>query len=408
MKHCYDQGILRAYLDETLPDAERIAVGVHLGQCTACTCSLHSLRAIHERIDHLLAAPTVEPQAALARFRQRVGATQESTASAAAQPLVVSSSDAVRATPPERGAPQRSQPMKAVSRAGSGPRRLLATVVATLVVALSLLAFPPVRAAADQLLQVFRVQSVVFVPVSQERMEQLRDLNFDKDTLFVSAPRRIGDASDPRTVASAEEASSAVGFVVEQPSNFPATVSSSEFAVMDEQVVEAQVNVESARQLLTLMGVDDVTLPDALGESPIRATMAPAVAIRYALTDDAGTAATLNLVQGRSPEVTLPDGVDLAQLGKAALRLLGMEAAQAEALSSRIDWSSTLLFPIPADIRDVRQVTINGDPGMLVGAGSHRGRHAVLYWQRGDRFFVLEGSNGIDEMALVAAAESVR
>ena len=49
-------------------------------------------------------------------------------------------------------------------------RRWLAPV-AIVVVAAALLALPPVRAAADQLLQVFRVQTVVFVPVSGERMQ---------------------------------------------------------------------------------------------------------------------------------------------------------------------------------------------------------------------------------------------
>lgn len=73
---------------------------------------------------------------------------------------------------------------------------------AALAVVLALLAFPPVRAVADQLLNVFRVQNVVFVPVTSERMEQLQQLNFDKEMLFLSPPKQTSGSSEMRTVAS--------------------------------------------------------------------------------------------------------------------------------------------------------------------------------------------------------------
>ena len=74
-----------------------------------------------------------------------------------------------------------------------------------------------------------------------------------------------------------------------------------------------------------LLGIDDVSLPDALGAAPITVDVPAFVETRYH-----GANYELTLHQGHSPSVTLPDGVDLAQLGKAALRLLGMDADQAE------------------------------------------------------------------------------
>ena len=52
--------------------------------------------------------------------------------------------------------------MTALGRTFEGPRRPYATGLAALAVTLGLFCLPPVRAAADELLSIFRVQRVVF------------------------------------------------------------------------------------------------------------------------------------------------------------------------------------------------------------------------------------------------------
>jgi len=274
--------------------------------------------------------------------------------------------------------------------------------VTMIAVALSLLLFPPVRAVADQLLQVSRVRQVVFVPFDPERLAQLENLEFDENTLFVAEPEITNNPAPPRTVATADEATSAAGFVLQQPVDFPTPPSTTEIVVHDRTVAQFQVNVEGSRQLLSLMGVDDVTLPDALGAEPIIADVAPSVSVRYENADY-----NLTLLQGGSPDVALPDGVELAQLGKAALRLLGMDPARAETLSQSIDWSSTLIFPFPTGISNIRQVSVGDAQGMLVGGDAGDESRWQLYWQRGDRFFMLQGE-GVGESDLLQIAESVR
>lgn len=278
-------------------------------------------------------------------------------------------------------------------------RRGLIAAVAV-VALLSLLALPPVRTAASGLLQIFRVQKVVFVPISRDRMQQLDQLDFDKSSLFVGEPRVLNAPAEPRAVSTSVEAAALVGFNVAQPSALPAPATTTKVMVQDRQTVEAQVNVQGARELLQLMGITDISLPDALGSAPIHADVAPTVLSSYS-----GPGYEVKLIQGRSPNVTLPPGVDLAQLGKAALRLLGLTTAQAEAMSSQIDWSSTLLFPIPTDVSQLSQITINGNTGMLVNSGRNE---SMVYWQQGDRFFVLQTSGRISEDQLLVLAESVR
>ncbi len=264
-----------------------------------------------------------------------------------------------------------------------------------------LTALPPVRALAIQLLQVFRVQNVMFIPIDPARLEQLESVDFDPQTLFMAEPEVINSPAPPQPVATAAEAAKVAGFSPSEITSFPGTTLSSEIVVHDRHVVQTQVNVESARQLLELMGVSDVQLPDALGAEPIVANIPRAVESRYT-----GSDYRLTLNQGRSPDVTLPDGVDMAVLGKAALRLLGIEPQQAEEISRTIDWSSTLMVPFPSDVSTIQQVTVGDRQGLLVGSDSGED-HWQLYWQSGDRFYMLEG-HGLREAEVIAAAESVR
>jgi hypothetical protein len=385
MMNCYDEGQLRAYLDGELPPFERAALGAHLAGCSACREQLGRQRALAARVRSLLPAPLAapEPRAALARLH-------------------------AAANRPTRNAstfqPQRSIFMQS-SAFFSGRSRLLLAMLAVVVAILSLVALPPLRAAAEDLLSIFRVQKLMFVPVSPERIEQLSKLNFDKDTLFVAEPT-VESAAPPRAAASAAEAAALVGAPIRQPSAFPSAPLSSEFKVSSPAKMQFKVDAAAVRQLLDLMAVDDVTIPDALGSAPI-AVDVPA----FAMASYHGANYDMTLHQGRSPSVTLPEGVDLAQLGKAALRLLGMSPADAELASRTINWNNTLLFPFPKDTSDIRQVTVGGENALLVSGGSRGDQQWQLYWQRGDTFYMLEASSPMRDIdmiaALVAAAESI-
>ena len=49
------------------------------------------------------------------------------------------------------------------------------------------------------------------------------------------------------------------------------------------------------------------------------------------------------------------------------LRLTGMDAAQADALSKQVDWKSTFIFPFPSNTNNIHPVTIGGGQGLLMG-----------------------------------------
>ncbi|MGH2484640.1 MAG: hypothetical protein ACRDHE_01380, partial [Ktedonobacterales bacterium] len=288
-----------------------------------------------------------------------------------------------------------------------------------------------VRAAADSLLQVFRASSVVYVTVSPQRVQELQNLSADQNTLFLSPPRQVGSQVTPQVVSSLGQASALTGFSVQAPTTFVTPPNTSTYSVLPQTAYQFQVNVQTLRQILSTFNVTDVTIPDALGAQPISIVLPPAAQLKYQGSDYA-----LTLTEGIIPTASLPPGVDLNQLGKAALEVLGMPADQADALSKQIDWRSTLIFPFPAGVFNIQKVSINGVTGvMLTGGardgstgifqtqhasanvdgsatvtpGSFDGSETVLYWQKGDRFYVLEGQGGtIDTTTLLGAANSVK
>jgi len=393
MSECYNEGTLRAYLDKELEAAVYASITNHLTGCSTCQHHIHKLRTQSDQVRALLTKPVLPPKPQMAFYRlQQTISTEE-------EPSTITSLPA---------ASSRRKKMQDKQSFWSGRFRTLIAGIAALVVIGSLLALPPVRAIADQFLQVFRVQKVMFVPVSSDRLAELEKLNFDGKTLFVSEPEVVKKPGDNRNVETMDEAASIVGYAVHQPETFPTTPYSTTFAVQDHGTFRFQVNVESARHLLELMDVKDVTIPDALGNKPITVDLPPAVIAHYR-----GENYELTLVQGKSPDVTLPDGVDLSQLGKAFLRLLGMDSIQADSLSKDVDWSSTLLFPFPADVDSIRQVTIGNAQGLLTNRNHDQAPNSgkmtkQLYWQDGDHFYVLMSNGRFTNDDVITLAQSVR
>jgi len=287
----------------------------------------------------------------------------------------------------------------------SAPKRTLgAGLIAAGAIAV-LLACPQVRTSADLFLLSLRIQNVVFMPITSTRLQELRDAHIDPSTLFIGTPREIGQPAPPQNAATPDDAARISGFDVVEPSSLPDRMDS-RIEILAPRAGEAQVDVDSVRQDLSTLGIDDVSIPDAFGASPIKVDIGPTV-----VTDFSGEPGRMNLLEGESPNVTMPPGTDLAELGRAGLRVLGMTPDRADALSEQIDWRSTLVVPFPKDMNSIRQVEVGGQPALLVGNMSRHdsgGHDWAIYWQRGVRFFVLEGHGpGIDDGALVQVANSI-
>ncbi len=286
-------------------------------------------------------------------------------------------------------------------------RPLVFAAAAAAVVA-TLFAFPAVRAGAQSVLDLFRVRSFVAVPFDSDRFEKLRAMDTDNAMLIFDRHEVIQEPGRPVVQSSPAAASALVGFTVETPSYLPNGMAPDTVAVTGEGRARLGVSTSRLRELLATLDLRDVEVPAGLDGQDIEVHMHRVVSQRFR-----SERRQISLIQARSPEVSLPAGVDLARLGEMGLRILGLDAGEARRIASTVDWRSTLLVPVPANASSFRSVTVQGNPGLMVtkvqkgtDGGSPRDAGSVVMWTDGDRVFALEGNIG--DVDLLQVAESVR
>src|SRR5262249_28682148 len=66
------------------------------------------------------------------------------------------------------------------------------------------------------------------------------------------------------------------------------------------------------------------------------------------------------LIQAPSPTVSVPPDLNMSDIAEAALELAGMSPAEARSFCQTVDWSSTLVVPIPRNSSAYETVTVDG------------------------------------------------
>jgi hypothetical protein len=114
-------------------------------------------------------------------------------------------------------------------------------------------------------------------------------------------------------------------------------------------------------------------------------------------------------MQMTSPQVNIPPGIDLTAIGEAGFKFLGMPGADARRLAQSIDWTSTLVIPVPTNVVQYREVTVDGVPGLLIEhrAGASGRRAASILWQKNGILYGIEGRD-VDPLVTMQVADSLR
>jgi hypothetical protein len=162
---------------------------------------------------------------------------------------------------------------------------------------------------------------------------------------------------------------------------------------------------------MTSLAIDDLTVPPALDGADVAIHMAPVAGTMYR-----HEAYAVLFLQSPSPEVSLPAGADLAQLGEIGLRVIGLSKDDARRFARTVDWHSTVLVPVPANASSFREVEVHGNKGLLVSTSAEQSRGAdrhshrggsQLMWADGGRVFALMTSN-VSDVDLLRMANSVQ
>jgi hypothetical protein len=81
-------------------------------------------------------------------------------------------------------------------------------------------------------------------------------------------------------------------------------------------------------------------------------------------------ATCVSLFEIPSPIVSAPQEIDPAQIAQVALQFLGMSANDAANFTQTVDWTSTLVLPVVRGESKYEQVHVNGDEGALLRAAN--------------------------------------
>jgi hypothetical protein len=304
----------------------------------------------------------------------------------------------------------RLRAIEADERPRTAPRTsALLAAAAVLVAVVALFVSPGLRLRAQAMLDLFRVREFAIVQVDEQRLQQLKDRNFDPGKLFIGDHHEIEHAP-PQFFTSVGAASAAAGFTPAQPATLPRGMALDTVVVHEGGRASGRVDTQALRGLMDAFDVRDLSLPAGL-DQPFSVEMPTMLAQQF---HDGSRSNHVVLLQGASPEVTLPHGVDMARLGEIGLRLIGLQRDEAHRMAGSIDWRSTLVVPVFASATSFQQVTVNGDKGVYVEMGGsggmprdhHEGRGAALLWTHAGRVYGLMGS--LNRFELMEMAESVR
>jgi hypothetical protein len=283
---------------------------------------------------------------------------------------------------------------------------LAASVV--VLVSASLILFPSVRASAQAFLDLFRVRNFAAVSIDPERLKQLDSASLDMKGLLSDHIETIQEPGPLQVFTSPEAAGSAAGFMARVPRDVPAGFTSDTVAVKGAGAARLTVDAAKLREIVSTLGIQDVVIPPGIDGAKVELRMPASVQMEYRNGER-----RLMFLQAHSPEVSLPPGIDLAQLGEVGLRIAGMEAAEAKRFARSIDWHSTMLIPVPSDATEFSEVEVRGNKALLInttgqGAGptGHKRSGSMVMWAEGGMVYALCGN--LNRIELVSMANSVQ
>jgi hypothetical protein len=196
----------------------------------------------------------------------------------------------------------------------------------------SLFAFPVVRARAQAFLDLFRVVNFAAVPVAEDRVKQLTSTQLNLEALIGQQVEVLADPGPARPFLTPADAGAAAGMQVRVPGWLPNGLVRTDVQLQGERAVRLTGNTSSLRQVLQTLSLNDVRIPEGLDGQTATLRVPPAVVIAYQRGDRKAA-----FIQARTPQVTLPAGLDLPALGEIGLRVLGLEKAEAHRFAQALD-----------------------------------------------------------------------
>lgn len=294
--------------------------------------------------------------------------------------------------------------------------------LAVMVILAVIFSFPQARAFAGQFLNLFRVQQVVVVPVDYTGIQMLTGndtLGKQVSDLIASSVVSQQNPGTPITASDAGQASQLTGFTVRVPQG----LTPSRFSVENAAAFTFKVDVAKVQALLDESGRPDLVLPTSINGADVSVTIPASVSVAYGTcpdpaAPDTGTGLNPGGSAGRrypdcvilaeipTPTVNAPADLNIAQLAQIGLEFTGMTSDQAAAFTQTVDWTSTLVIPLPKNAATYEQVTVDGVTGTLIQRPADDAPQYVLLWIKNGIIYAIS-SLGTDSQQAIQMANSL-
>jgi hypothetical protein len=402
---CIHDGNLRLYLDGEVAGAELAEVTEHLASCADCRARLEKVRVARAQTEAVLA--TLDP------------ADDFSINSAMAYVQFTSQFAADR------------EQKRWVNRLLAPSWRPVWGLAAVGLIVTVLVSINPVRVWAQRVLAMLRVQKIQVVTIDPTTLMSSSEPDsrpyklfnqFVADNVVVTI-----DPGKPEFVSSLTAAAQLAGYPVRMIGGLGAPHS---IDVNGETAFQLTINRDRVTTLLDEIGRSDIHIPESANGALI-AVHIPKTVIsmygdclvrqRYVSHNSQSQAEALAerkmermanikdtnctyLIQAPSPTVSVPPDLNMSDIAEAALELAGMTPAEARSFCQTVDWSSTLVVPIPRNSSSYETVTVDGVEGTLITETLSQGNRYSLLWIKNGVIHSLAGHGDSSDALSLAAS----
>lgn len=394
---CLNDGTLQTYIDGELAGSELVQAEQHLASCADCRSRLEGLRSSSDSVKRSLATlashpeQMMDPAIAYAHFQAALD---------------------------EQAKAKQSW----FSRLFARPWRPAWGVLAVALVAV-VVGFSPARTWAERLLATLRVKRIAVIAIDPEsfsRAEQndprsykLLEKTISDSVVVTKQPEK------PQIVNDALSASQLAGFRIRTLKDLAGP---QKVQVNGEVAFHMTLDRERLVSVLDEIGRSDIQIPGAVDGATVSVHIPKTVfsmygdcQSRYAHRPHSGEADTNEvpsdpsrsdctlLVQAPSPTVTVPPNLNMADIAEAGLQLAGMGAGEAHSLCSTVDWTSTLVIPVPRNSASYRPVFVDGVEGTLIEMQKEQNRYSLL-WTKNGVIYSLNGNGTMNDALALAGS----
>jgi hypothetical protein len=216
---------------------------------------------------------------------------------------------------------------------------------------------------------------------------------------------------EPKEATDAQQASQLAGFTVRLPQG----KDPSQIYVTDGATFTLTVDRTKAQALLDEAGRKDLVLPESIDGAKISVNIPASVSAGYGTCPKPKADASeredgpipgrrypdcVILAEIPSPSVNAPADVDIDQLARIGLEFTGMSPEDAAAFADTVDWTSTLVVPIPRNAATYQQVTVDGVTGTLIQRPADDAPKFALLWVKNGIVYAISGLGSNSQQAI--------